>query len=1746
MTHERTYSARSVFDGMRKTFHQYLEAQYHIWDEALIAGRNTLLQQEGVTFQEPRLEATPFYVPGRPYSQLSISVGAKRVLELASQHRSTGIPELPYQHQSDTIEAFLARHEDVIVATGTGSGKTESFLMPILGRLADEATDRPLSWTLPGCRALLLYPMNALVNDQLSRLRRLLSQPDVAQFLRGGRQHLATFGMYTSRTPYPGTASKSKNKTRLEALIKRAFTDLSDEVRERLRAEGKWPAKDLDRYVTSSFTTGPNDAEMFSRHEMQIRCPDLLVTNYSMLEYMLLRPIERTVFEQTAAWLKADSDNLFTVVLDEAHMYRGSGGAEVAYLLRRLHSRLGVTRDRIRYILTSASLGKSGEAERRMKVFAASLTGLRPGAREFALIKGQQQQKEGQRPASASEAKALAEFDLSALHTSAEKHELAVAEFQKLLRRLDTESPPGLEDRAGLQQAVFDWLDGFGPAAFVANLITSAPKPLRAIAIVAVPHGDLSGRALESLLALMSFGRDRVSGRVFSPVRSHLFFRGLTGVFACVNPRCAKQEGHQSLLGRVHANPTARCTCGSRIYEVLTHRDCGAAFIRGYLRDHLSNFLWHEPSRGLWGDGGLLEGHFLVEVERRGTSGSGCLEGTEVWLHKATGQLVEFRPDKMEEFLPLLRPDGVVRVDGRSVLTFHNECPVCTRPWQGGSTKIMDLATKGEAPFAQLIRTQVELQPQTIPSTDRSPNGGRKSLLFSDGRQKAARLARDIPREIENDVFRQLLLLAAKELREIRREATIGSTIYVALLHVLAKNSLIMFDGHDRERLQRDVADHRRYYQSNLEEALQDPPSAPPPRLSALLLRNLGSLFYSINALTLGYLVPAMRAGRQLSEAIPSLTAEDLGRLTIIWIEGFASKFAIDPNLASGVRTKAAGYPVLGGCDTNAGLTASRQAFLRQRFPNLDELFTALSETLCQASPDAPGRFLVANKIALDADPEGRDWYQCSRCAKVSPVDWWGCCPNCLNDKVTKVRPGATQYLRARKAFFRDPIAEMLAGRSRPFNLTVEEHTAQLSYRDVDDPSTTTEDYERRFRDILVAPGDSSIDVLSSTTTMEVGIDIGSLVAVGLRNIPPLRQNYQQRAGRAGRRGSAISTVVTYAQNSPHDSHYFENPEPIIAGEPSLPAVDTDNAKIIERHIRAQLVQAFFRAEGPETGSSDIFSVLGETMAFYEGGGALSLGAFSNWLKASEAAKDSFRSIRDWLPKSFDRTPESVADDFATRLRLIMPKTGDDLDPSETDLIEFLFARGFLPSYAFPRDLCALKIEAYEQVKNFRTVKTVQQPQQGLNIALSEYAPGRLVVVDKQTYRVGAVTASGSINVLNRAERLFAEKRFYINCPECQFTPGFRQAPATNEACPLCRTGTLMSTAVIEPQVVYPENGEAVDEYDDDQVFSSATSAQLSLSEGMDFEGASIGKNAKMALSRNQQLVMVNQGEEDVDGYGGFMICDRCGKSAVDRAQLGAHTRDYKLSGPAVGRCNGTFEPVYLGYGFSSDVLLVRIPVSPPLRFDPVHRTEREPIASALQSLAEAFVLAIGQELDVDIREVNAGYRFLRPGAETFADIFVFDTLSGGAGYAVQAGQVLSSVMARAETLLKRCTCSSSCDKCLRHYGNRFHHELLDRFLALDLLRYLRDGDLPSPFTREAARDAIAPLVDMLRLAGWAEEKQAAAPAAMVCGSRRVRIYSYPSLVHPAHYGHRQEDDSYAFSAFELSRDLPGAFAEMT
>ena len=963
------YSVTQVRRALGDTLQGYIEAQYHIRDVSLIRERKELLGEAGSVAQLPYVEATPVYELGKHYSNLSVPESVKELLAFVAGVRPrVGIFDRPYVHQATALEAFFGKPpKDLIVATGTGSGKTESFLMPILGQLVVEGMASPAAAKLRGVRAMLLYPMNALVADQLARVRRLFGHPDVAKKLTGLRGRPVQFGMYTSRTPYPGKREREKDVRHLQGMFENLYltqngADWSEneEAKRLLSPGGKWPCKDLLGFYApdqigsrviggtgkragktqkvwnwaNRLKTQPGDTELLTRHEIQETCPDLLITNYSMLEYMLLRPIERSIFEQTRAWLASDASAMFILVLDEAHTYRGASGAEVALLVRRLRARLGIPRERFRCILTSASLDKDYVVK-----FASDLTGLEGGGGHgFVLVEGTPESRIGKKPGAAGEAAALAGFNLAAFQQyalGADGVKAATAAVTTLATALAWPA----QQTETLEEYLFARMTGWGPVEQAISSISGRATEFSKLASDLFPgvESEAAERATDVMLALATFARHGQvkgqdgqvveEGRVLMPTRLHLFYRGLPAQYACTNKNCTKRrEGTPSpdyLLGRLHTEPVLHCGCGSRTYELYTHRHCGTAFLRGYLDGRSGDFLWHEPS-GLIGSDDrttqLVAVHLLVEKPHpEAVTGN---EVVESWLDTRTGKLTQTKPGgaKANEdgwlhvFLPTLDPNGE-----ESKREFAR-CPVCRKQFRG-RPEIMDLVTKGEAPFSNLVKAQVLAQPPRYEESHKTPNGGRKSLLFSDGRQKAARLARDIPREVEQDSFRQALALAAHALGSLSREPRPTKMLYVAFVSIVARHHLAFFDGDDQRQLLADAREFLENHDGDLEAALTYPwEPTPPVSYHVALIRQLCNRYYSLASTTIGFVAPAKLNLKKLVKSVSLLLAPvpDADReglvaaLTTAWISDLLSNdLAFDESIPKegAIRDRAAGFP---------------------------------------------------------------------------------------------------------------------------------------------------------------------------------------------------------------------------------------------------------------------------------------------------------------------------------------------------------------------------------------------------------------------------------------------------------------------------------------------------------------------------------------------------------------------------------------------------------------------------------------------------------------------------------------------------------------------------------------------------------------------------------------------------------------------------------------------------------------------
>ncbi|WP_322047433.1 DEAD/DEAH box helicase [Paraburkholderia sp. J67] len=1831
------YGVHDTVSGLHDKLRQYIEAQYHVKDEGLLAERLALLKEPGVIAQKAFVEATPVYEFGEPYNKLQIPERAKSVLtKIASVRDDSGLYPRPYRHQADALEAFLGgEKKELVVATGTGSGKTESFLMPIVASLAIESTEQESSRFLPGCRAILLYPMNALVNDQVARIRRLLGNTRVNALVSEGRGRPVRFGSYTGRTPYPGPRKSNRDRTRIAPLFDDFYNKVEEKpaLKEQLQRLGRWPSKDLIGFYnagasqTKTWATGkkagqnynasnwkyrlltqPTDRELMTRHEMQEECPDILVTNYSMLEYMLMRPIERNIFDQTSAWLASDAKNELILVLDEAHMYRGAGGAEVALLIRRLIARLGINRSRVRCILTSASLGEGDGAIRDAEQFAIDLTGSSgEPTNRFQVVIGTKEKIPVGRPATASEVEALASLEIDALSNIVEDGEAAAGQIRRLATQLDWTAPP--EDVAALRDYLFAHLSDFGPVNLLIEQISGRATALEALTQMLAPRvsSEVSHRAIDSLLSLCSQARRQSDGRVLLPTRLHLFHRGLPGLYACSDPGCSERRSSSeppSLLGRFHTKPLLSCTCRSnaRVYDFYTHRDCGAAFITGWI-DERCDFVWHEPEIGLTRNQSrkLYPIEMLVEAKAH-TSSRHC----DAWLHFETGRLTRSRPVDMSGFRHVRIPDKDVVLEGE--LRFDN-CPVCcrrTRVTKTDPSKIMDHVTKGEAPFATLVRAQMFHQPASREEDPVFPNAGRKVLVFSDGRQKAARLARDMPRDMELDLFRQAIAVATQMLGEIGREAKpTKAVLYLAFLAALSESNVSMFDGVDANTLDQHIVGFKNNVDADLSLALSENyvPGEPPWRYRLALLKLLCSSYYSLTGTTVGFLEPSKLALKKLQDDFSkqgiTVSAENARVLSIAWIDGLLGEFAFDVELAPTLREQAYGFGRQSWGSKGQFRPQFRKALLTGLgFGDADvkKLEKAMAD---QYTTTAEGYFLNPNALKVSIDLS-RSWVQCADCTSLMPFDFGGACLACGSKDTQSLDPAVDPYMRARKSFWRQPVTDALAHDGALRNMSVEEHTAQLSGRDYRNVHSTTELHELRFQDILLDEGDRPVDVLSCTTTMEVGIDIGSLVAVALRNVPPQRENYQQRAGRAGRRGASVSSVVAFSQNGPHDSFYFHNAARMVSGPPRTPELKIDNPKIAIRHVHAFLMQTFFQDSSTHgswegSGTAILQKALGRTADFFlcttEGP---NIDSFSSWIERQVLAPPHHLAnhIATWLPPGLNIDEESllvwvlwVSSAFLEKLnelkesirRELVQMTSrkhdeesdeDENDDEDTyqdleheDLLEFLFFHQLLPTYAFPTSLCSFLVEKWtKNSKGIWELKLEQQPQQSTAQALSEYAPGRLIVINKQTYRSGGVFSSAPSLGGNRAEKLFEANnaKSLVICDACSFVQDPYGGAKPLITCPVC-SGELRTQLMIQPEVFGPEKARALSEEDREQDITYATMAQYPQpTDGETFDFRDNGPYLRVAHATDKRLLTLNKGQTRDGEAQGFSVCNKCGCAEVfDAPKSGKHIRPYLLPRSAASTtCDGEFIQTFLGYDFRTDLLLLRLKISTPLVTDIGNPLVVRVLESAAHSLAEALRLAASrhEQLDLDPTEFGAGHRILPIDAEgtVSLDVYLYDTLSGGAGYAELAAKYFEKIAEDTLDLLEGCSCDTSCTECLDHFHNQHLKRLLDRKLAASLLRYGVGGILPQSKTPEAQSTLLQALASSLELDGITCNLAAVAcgqviPLIATLGARKLLINVFPSLLADSDVTVECQptDCTYQLTDLALRSDLPAVHAEI-
>jgi ATP-dependent helicase YprA (DUF1998 family) len=1730
MQAESTLRLARLRDQLIQVFLRYYDTAYGLRDQAVMAERRTLLERGTTLLQEPFLELLPEWRPAD--GDLADSCAAAGVPELSDLLRVgllEGVPRL-YRHQEEAlIASLMGRH--VVVTSGTGSGKTEAFLLPVLARLVTEACRWPApygdetgpAWwrdsspfvpqrgpgphaRMPGVRALVLYPMNALVEDQMMRLRAALDSPLAREWLdlrlRGNRFY---FGRYTGRTPV-SSRRNSQNVTELRHVM-RASDARQRQLALRLRAAEGLPVDHPDHLDPRAtyFLSRLDGAEMRSRWDMQAAAPDLLITNYSMLNIALMRDRENAIFDQTRAWIEADPNHVFSLVVDELHTYRGTSGTEVAYLLRKFLARIGLDSRPAQLAIVAASASLE---QRRDEAFLAEFFG-QPQDR-FDVVAGE----------------ALAPAGVSMLAD----RQVQVADVAATVGSGGTAAGAVREwgVHAALHQAVQD-PEGRPRARGFSDL---------AGRLFPGAEADSRLNLLDDLLSVIDAEPDGIR------IRAHLFFRNLPGLWACSNPDCTEidpahrpGEGERPRsVGRLFSQPHYRCACGGRVLELLYCQTCGELFLGGYrsptdprnpeqylvstltdletmpdraqLTRNANNYTVYWPTTTAPARGNWQRGNYTFNFRRARFS-------------PALGELAVGDPQQTGwAFTIAAGTDGDLnRMPPMPII-----CPHCGDDWEiFKSSRAVEDPSRSRSSI-RTMGTGFEKANQILSDTLlRELGDNRHLVVFSDSRQDAARISAGLEKSHYMDLVRQLAVAALMSPTGLNIPAAIANaaevdnspaaqaaferlmlshpTLRMPVMRVAAGTA----SGGDRQALEDAEAGLRARGQSVVELANQlqpqllslgQHPGGPArsllgtdaePWVSLIDWQVASPRYRDVSQLT-GY-------QQQLREAISLALLTELERSLYSGtgrdIEAIGLAFSTPSSTVSPSHQPPCGIDpdafrqacssalrLLGvarrfheqhpeGYD---GLPASAKRYLRAVADRHSVGPDALTDDVRAAIGLAGSNVLAAAQINLVAGAES-EWL-CGRCRRRHLHASAGICTHCRSQLA-----GPTPKNIDRTDYY----AWLARDAGAPFRLRAEELTGQTDLLDA-------QARQARFQDVFLddeQPLAHAVDVLSVTTTMEAGVDIGGLRAVLLANMPPMRFNYQQRVGRAGRRRDSLALALTVCRGTrSHDEHYFAHPEQITGDPPPRPYVDLARADILRRSYASELLRQAFEA------------VAAVDPTFAPGNNTHGLfGTCGQW-------SDVRSTVADWL-RHHESVAGHVLDNLLSETRPELRRQREQLlhwavqddglyasvdeaasqTSGHNELAQRLAETGVLPMFGFPTRERLL----YQSKPRGRAATAYVGRQ--IDIAISEFAPGSEIVKDKGVY-----TAVGLVDYQRRGPSNWVS----VADPEGPTGPvGLCRAcagvdPAGSPACPTCGSasaaGNYRVTIVAEPRG-FRTNYRAPEDYDGTFEFTPRSGhARLSVADTL--ASSELG-HLTFRHGKARVLVVNDAGGADfrlvrAGGLDGLFSLDLLNDPLRARA----------LGLPSPPADTSTAQSIALGAWTVTDALLVGLHAIPAhLDLDPTLLEAR----AAWTSFGFLLRAAASRLLDVEPNELRVGV-FPQPdayGGVTGA-AFLADNLDNGAGYATYLGENPELLLSAARNLAQDYrdhadSCDSSCYRCLRDHSNAAYHPLLDWRLAGDLVTLGDGGDLS---IHQADALATAVLSDFCADFNWQPNTNVAVPCA--------------------------------------------------
>lgn len=1544
-----------VSSALRKRYSKYISGLVRPRErtvaDALLRAINQATHSQNNLVKGPYLEAQPGYVKATTIRDL-VAEGILSHEFLKFTNDTLPIDRSLYSHQVKSIRRVTSGN-NVIVATGTGSGKTESFLLPIIDSLFKEKEEGKLG---AGVRALLLYPMNALANDQVKRLRKLLANtPEI------------TFGRYTGET----------EKTYEKALEKY------------IEFEGHEPL--------------PN--ELISRKQMQDTPPNILLTNFAMLEYLLLRPADTALFEgaSTGTWR--------FIVADEAHTYDGAHGVEVAILLKKLRER--VDRDgRVQTIGTTATIGEDNEAIRKFaeSFFGNSFDIDSPNSPDLITPERESIPEPLWGPIAMNEWIEI---------NRGEKRFQDLASFSKF----------GNDFEALSSESSFVTL-----RKHLSNGPTSVPDA--AVAIYGV-DGELERAALLAMVELGSRIKDQ-NGEPCLSARFHLFARATEGVFSCLN-----EEPHVSLYRHESCED-----CGCPVLEMAGCKKCGAVYYTGkYTSKGNSHFV---TPKGQGRDAFVFAYDVAIEEPAEDEIFDEDIvdvDGLNKAIHLCTGC-----GRASNEAVSECASCGSTNIRQMLIKEGRAESETSCKQCQNHGRNIIRKLDSGVDAAASVLATELYLNmpPEESDSAKYLPGQGRKLMVFSDSRQQAAFFAPYLEDSYSKILWRKLLRSAVarseavSNLEPWRAKDVVDSAIKIANESLLFGDSTSV---HEKVKLI--------HTQMHLEAVSSD---------TQMNLEGTGTLKWSMA-------LPTSDSAYEPFSAI-GLNKTDFQALLQVLFWSLRNQGALSSNdLVNEVielyapRTGPIFVRKTGGTDRRSktiswlpsGKSNRHLSFIRRVVAKLGISAepTALLEQIWSqvlVNPSSPFKSLmvaVPNQIhgiryRLNFDllqvetthPETQI-FECDICRTRTHFNVGGVCVRneCSGTLIGHQIGDSLEESHYSSIYLDDSILLMKA----------REHTAQL-----------TSEMARKVQTEFI---NGEVNVLSSSTTFELGVDVGELNSVLLRNMPPSTANYLQRAGRAGRRSDSAALILTYAQRRPHDLSRFANPLKMIAGEMRAPYVNLDNYRILIRHIYSLFFATYWQTSAGTFKDAETFFLENES-------GTRAVDDFKAWivkhqdvlfekyqfvlpteLKSMERAL--WRQILEALPDLLDRVTEkltSEVNEYQSLIDALLVEFNEKVSSGQKadaisgkinrlnrvvntiksrDIIGFMSTQNLLPKYGFPVDTVNLQPRYTDA--NAENIDMSRD----LSVAIFEYAPGNKLVAS------GYLWESVGLTMMPGKE---LEMFKYSVCNDCgHFNRAIADSTDSLSECANCGQSLPKAKTYIWPKWGFVSNGG--ERKPGDSAPKAAWNRSLYLAEDGEKLSSELevpSPRVKAELQTIAKLLVVNNG---TNGQG-FQICPTCRAAfPSDKSAGNEHYLPF-----AEKKCGKTFvdKNIQLGHQFETDLVKVSIDYN-----------DSEIDASKVGlSVQYAILEAAAEELQISHDDIDVVPLGTKSGVVTFA---IVDAVPAGAGFAKLVAEALPMLFKAALKKVSNCECGveTSCYECLRGYSNQRVHDELSRQDAIDGLSAL-------------------------------------------------------------------------------------------